>query len=49
MKLFEANTEHGIFHGFIDLRENKPLNIKDKTNKANKQPFWSNGNVRKDL
>jgi hypothetical protein len=23
-------SEHGIFHGIIDLQENKPLKIKDK-------------------
>jgi hypothetical protein len=26
----EGFSEHGIFHGIIDLRENKPLKIKDK-------------------
>jgi len=26
----EGFSEHGIFHGIIDLQENKLLNIKDK-------------------
>lgn len=26
---FEGISEHGIFHGIIDLQENKPLNIID--------------------
>lgn len=30
MKLFEGISEHGIFHGIIDLQENKILKIKDK-------------------
>ena len=27
---FEGISEHGIFHGIIDLQENKSLKIKDK-------------------
>jgi len=27
---FEGFSEHGIFHGIINWKENKPLNIKDK-------------------
>ncbi len=30
MKLFEGISEHGIFHGIIDLQENKPLIINEK-------------------
>jgi hypothetical protein len=30
LKLFEELFEHGIFHGIIDLQENKLLKIKDK-------------------
>jgi hypothetical protein len=30
MKLFEEISEHGIFHGITNQKENKPLNIKDE-------------------
>jgi len=28
--IFEEISEHGIFHGIVDLQENKSLKIKDK-------------------
>ncbi len=30
MKLFEEISEHGIFHGITDFKENKLLKTKDK-------------------